>query len=456
MPRHPISGPDPFQPVGSPTNTIRAQRDDASFETDFADLVARFTAQSGGGLSAELSAELALEIVLNEIVEQACVATGATGAAIVLERDGEMVCRASSGSTAPDLGSRLDTTSGLTGECARTLHAQRCDDALADSRADLEASARLGVRSVLVVPLVRDGALMGFFELFSAQPNAFGEREEKVVEALAGRALGNLACAHERLEKSQPPLPVAEPFDGIPRDAGHAEAQVSEPRSQSEWMTWILGVAVVICAMLLGLLLAPHFGLRKQMAKTRLATPAIQPVVETGNAKIDTSQAPKNVSVIVPQPKAGKADSRQPSVPPGGLLVFKNGIEIFRLEASHRAESGDEGSVPEQAASIDREQTINLSPSEAEGSLLSRIEPKYPDEARSRHIQGAVVLDVQIGADGKVQDVQVVSGDPRLARASTDAVKQWRFKTHRVNGRPAEMQTQVTLNFRLPSGSNSP
>jgi hypothetical protein len=55
-------------------------------------------------MSPELSAGLALDVVLNEIVEQACAVTSATGAAIILERDGEMVCRASSGVTAPELG----------------------------------------------------------------------------------------------------------------------------------------------------------------------------------------------------------------------------------------------------------------------------------------------------------------------------------------------------------------
>src|ERR1700736_3911962 len=60
-------------------------------ESDVADLAARFAAHGGGRVSVEVSAELALEVVLNEIVEQACLATGATGAAVLFERDGEMV-----------------------------------------------------------------------------------------------------------------------------------------------------------------------------------------------------------------------------------------------------------------------------------------------------------------------------------------------------------------------------
>ena len=56
-------------------------------ESNVAELAARFAAHGGGKVSAEMSAELALQVVLNEIVEQACLATGATGAAVVLERE---------------------------------------------------------------------------------------------------------------------------------------------------------------------------------------------------------------------------------------------------------------------------------------------------------------------------------------------------------------------------------
>jgi protein TonB len=60
------------------------------------------------------------------------------------------------------------------------------------------------------------------------------------------------------------------------------------------------------------------------------------------------------------------------------------------------------------------------------------------------------VLDVHIGQDGSVQEVTLLSGPALLAQAATQAVKQWRFKPRRVSGRPAEMQTRITLNFRLP------
>ena len=99
---------------------------------------------------------------------------------------------------------------------------------------------------------------------------------------------------------------------------------------------------------------------------------------------------------------------------------------------------------------VESEKVMELSPSAAAGSLLHRVEPEYPEEARQQQVQGAVVLEVHIAADGTVQDVQVVSGPEQLAAPSISAVKQWRFKPRVVNGRRAEMQTTVTLNFKLP------
>jgi protein TonB len=46
--------------------------------------------------------------------------------------------------------------------------------------------------------------------------------------------------------------------------------------------------------------------------------------------------------------------------------------------------------------------------------------------------------------------VKTVSGDGQLAKAATDAVKQWKYKPYLLNGEPVEIQTQITINFKLP------
>jgi TonB family protein len=439
-----MSGPEPSRTESSATEVFRAQPDDASFETDFSALAARFAEKSGGGLSAELSADLALEVVLNEIVEQACLATGATGAAIVLERDGEMVCRASSGPTAPALGMRLDAASGLTGECMKTHQTQRCEDVLADERADVEASVRLGVRSVMVMPLLRGtepgGELLGVFELFSSRPAAFGERDEGTLEVLAGRTLSNLERAARSLEA---PVVAAEP---IAESAAEIEIEPEiatdvMPR-RFDFVNWALGAAVLACVMLLGVLVGRHFGAGKRVVRVRAAAPAAALSHASTPASSASNQSAGAAASPSPAPKAGGIAA----APPGGLLVYENGKEVFRMGPDGKRSGG--GMQP--AASVEPEKTapdkvVQLSPAAAEDSVLHRVEPEYPELARQLKLQGAVVLDVHIAASGVVQDVQVVSGVPVLAQASTKAVKQWRFKPRAV-----EMETRVTLNFRLP------
>ena len=471
MPPHPMSGPDPSKPASAATGVLRAQPDDASFENDFAELAARFAAKSGGGLSPELSADLALEIVLKEIVEQACLATGATGAAIVLQRDGEMVCRASSGTTAPELGARLDTATGLSGECIKTRRTLRSDDVEDDPRADLEASRRLGVRSVMVLPLLRGTELAGVFEVFSSRPSAFGERDERTLEALAHRALSNLERAAEPLSPPQQVTPVPDRFAELPNENERSDVA---PRRWGDLLTWALGFAVVACALLLGVLVGRHLGWQKASVRVHRAAPALPPGKESPAATA-TAPAPKELSAEAKdtKPTVRPAGSNQPhaddSVPPGSLLVYENGKEVFRMPAvqgqstqnkatQNQAEpasaaasrSEEQGSAMQPAASVEPEQVVELSPAVAENSLLRRIEPEYPEAARQQQIQGPVVLDVHISQECAVQDVNVVSGPPLLAQASTEAVRQWRFKPHLVGGRPVEMQTRVTLNFRLP------
>lgn len=102
------------------------------------------------------------------------------------------------------------------------------------------------------------------------------------------------------------------------------------------------------------------------------------------------------------------------------------------------------GAARKEASRVQRASAVEPVAIRAEGNLISRVEPEYPEAARQQGIQGAVVLEVRIGLDGAVQDVKAVSGQQVLADAAIAAVKQWRFKAQTV-----ESQTRVTLNFRM-------
>jgi len=141
------------------------------------------------GESLSAMAQRDLDAALQLLAERAQYITGASGAAIALRRTHEpdMVCRASAGTNAPELGALLSSESGLSGESVRMKQVMRCDDASRDPRVNREGCRQLGIASVVVVPILSQGEVLGVFELFSGSTSAFGDRD---VDAL--RRLGQM------------------------------------------------------------------------------------------------------------------------------------------------------------------------------------------------------------------------------------------------------------------------
>jgi TonB family protein len=94
-------------------------------------------------------------------------------------------------------------------------------------------------------------------------------------------------------------------------------------------------------------------------------------------------------------------------------------------------------------------QRVRVSSGVSQGLLCTRVAPIYPPDAKDQHIQGVVLLKVNIDKEGNAYKVELISGHPLLAPAATEAVKQWKYKPYQLNGRPVEVETQVTVNFTL-------
>jgi GAF domain len=146
----------------------------------------RFPGEDGGRSLGDM-AQRDLDAALQLLADRAQYITGASGAAIALRRSGmnDMLCRASTGSNAPELGALLSTEFGLSGESVRTRKALRCDDAERDARVNREVCRQLGIASVVVMPVVHDDEVLGVFELFSGQAHAFGDRDISAVKRLS-------------------------------------------------------------------------------------------------------------------------------------------------------------------------------------------------------------------------------------------------------------------------------
>jgi protein TonB len=160
--------------------------------------------------------------------------------------------------------------------------------------------------------------------------------------------------------------------------------------------------------------------------KTPEAEPAPEPIVLKNNS----SRAATKLLVINDAPVA-------PSM--AGIAPAGNGDGLPNLMDSH-------SKAPTPVL-----QTLSVSQGVSQGLLVKKVQPKYPANSLRLRVEGAVQLLATISKAGDIAAVKVISGDPQLARAAADAVKQWKYKPYLLNGLPVEIQTQVTVNFKLPN-----
>jgi len=216
-------------PQGSVSAALSAVRAEASART--AGL--RFPGEDAGRSLAEM-AQRDLDAALQLLADRAQYITGASGAAIALRRSGknDMLCRASAGENAPELGALLSTEFGLSGESVRTRQPLRCDDAERDARVNRDVCRQMGIASVVVMPVVNDDEVLGVFELFSGKANAFGVRDVSAVQRLSEmvETAVRLAQATESLPerlKMQQASPAVEKEADVLEDQG-LDGQVLE------------------------------------------------------------------------------------------------------------------------------------------------------------------------------------------------------------------------------------
>jgi TonB family protein len=463
-----MSRPDSFgpsRPGSAPVSVSGSESHELEDGLSLTELATALSSHGGGALSADL----ALDLVLNEIVEHARLATGATAAAIALARGDEIVCRATTGANAPDLGVRLDVHSGLSGACVQTKMWQRCDDTETDSRVDAEVCRGLGVRSILVFPVVKEDTLLGVFEIFSPRPNAFTDREIQTLQALSRSIVNNVDRAADVLVPPAPvisspstdaapaaPDPEVGSVDHLqvePAQVENLQSDAAVPAVESfsettssdtsrsyprdRWMG-VLTLVVIALALFLGWMMG-YVGRQRAPIATRARAATNANVGTPSNAAPgpapDQSAPAIPLNALVSSQKGGTG-----VVPAGGLVVYENGKVIYRTPPQSSLQSAKD--APDQPIMV---------PSKvADEYLVQRVEPEYPEQAREQHIQGPVVLVALVDKDGAVERLTTVSGDAQLVAAATDAVLQWRFKPFFRNGSPEEFQTQITVSFRLP------
>jgi hypothetical protein len=268
------SGAEPAAEAAlDPTQSPMSQQQDVAAEPDLAGTA---VPHEDLALAVRLCAEAKLDAQLAVAVERVRYITNASGVALALcekvaaesssrnpmeesneDPDDAMVCHASSGPAAPEVGARMYIRSGLTAESIRTRQTLRCDRASADPRVNQESCKALGIESVMVLPLILERDVVGMFELFGSKASAFAERDATTLRASTpqiesalreavstGMLLGRIAWAEEppasgsqvgdAAEASQEnsvtlKVPVAFPIDAFRKPEAAPASESGEP-----------------------------------------------------------------------------------------------------------------------------------------------------------------------------------------------------------------------------------
>ena len=146
------------------------------------------------------------------------------------------------------------------------------------------------------------------------------------------------------------------------------------------------------------------------------STPKVQPIIVKGGES--TSQAAQQPSAPPPVNVVSGTDATLPAVMPTNF------------------------ELPKPAPG-----TIRISQGVSQGLLIKKVQPLYPPIAKQMHRYGSVQLLATIDKSGDTTKVQVLNGDPMLARSAVDAVKQWKYRPYLLNGQPVEIETQINVMF---------
>lgn len=415
--------------------------------------------------------------ILHATTEFARILTGANGVALAVRMKGTIVCRARSGEMAPELGAPLNADSGISGECLRSAMVLVCHDASADPRVDAAACEALGIRSIVVVPLRGSTGTIGILEAFSKHANAFGNDAIDSLRGLAeiAEAAYERECRAQNATRAALASATTHPRPAVAAVASPALPATSalNPAPRTTRRYQILGIGTA--AFLLVAVVA-WFSWRDSATELAASEPAAQPV-SAAKTPVNSVQG-----ATLPKPQPGVHSQFEQLRPPG---VLRNAAKIEKDRDLAGTGDSDTLSLPAPSRSVLKtsststvepappiEVAVSESPSSlpnfgptagklptfapvisqgiTDAKLLHRVNPVYPPQARMLRLAGSVVLDTTVAEDGSVRSVKVVSGEPVLATAARDAVRQWRYSPALLNNKPVEVHRQLTILFKLP------
>jgi TonB family protein len=185
------------------------------------------------------------------------------------------------------------------------------------------------------------------------------------------------------------------------------------------------------------------------------STPPILAVIAAAAAPSDKSAGKSAVTRIDlgPEPTTKKSDVTPIRVKSNTVKGKAQGDESAAPLPDTLAAAPDDSSISalmSSASSAPKPSlaTLKVSQGVSQGLVIKRVPPKYPPAALAAHTHGEVLIEATVNKEGNVVNPKVLSGDPVLAKAALDAVRQWRYKPYYLDGAPVEIQTQITIRFK--------
>jgi len=197
----------------------------------------------------------------------------------------------------------------------------------------------------------------------------------------------------------------------------------------------------------------PATRLNQQATQSATATPVsgkpaagktatVPPITDSGDEASSVKKAPEGLTVksnpVVVEEKPMAIDQ---AIAPPPLQV-----------ASAAGDKTIAGLVGNTSLPIPKRDTevLKVSQGITDGMILKRVRPIYPAQAMQMHKEGTVLLSAIIGKNGSISNTKLIKGDPILFQAALAAVKQWKYKPYTLNGQPIDVQTEISVNFKLP------
>jgi protein TonB len=236
------------------------------------------------------------------------------------------------------------------------------------------------------------------------------------------------------------------------------ESSVAKKKTNTGWaviISTIVQVSFLVVLILIPLIYTQ--ALPKAMLTTLLVAPPPPPPPPPPPAAAPTVVRPVarllNQGVLT-QPKAipkNVAVFKEAELPPeatgvaGGLDLGGGGL----LGGIAGGATGAAPPPPPPPPPVKPAGPIKVGGNVQEAMVIARPNPVYPPLARQARIQGNVVLHAIIDKDGKVSELQVISGHPLLVQSALEAVKNWRYRPTQLNGEAVEVDTTITVSFVL-------